>query len=157
MLLRRLALRERMQPLGSGVVELQQWRLLDRDGAPIPLTGTEMDLVAGLVSHVGQILARETLLRLAPARDGEAFDRSIDSRLARLRRKLEAHAIVLRIRPARGIGYRLEDQAPAKIQLEGSQLLRIIDRSCGGRAAIHAVPLARQTMADPSATSVPQP
>jgi DNA-binding response OmpR family regulator len=49
----------------------------------------ELDLVAAFATHPGRALGREELLRLAPARDEESFDRSIDNRVTRLRRKLE--------------------------------------------------------------------
>jgi two-component system OmpR family response regulator len=52
------------------------------------------------------VLSRDRLLELATARDSEAFDRSIDLRIMRLRRKVEpdpAHPTV--IRTVRGGGY----------------------------------------------------
>ena len=47
-------------------------------------------LVAAFALHPGRALSREDLMRLAPPRGEEGFDRSIDSRVNRLRRKLEA-------------------------------------------------------------------
>jgi DNA-binding response OmpR family regulator len=66
----------------------------------------EVDLVAAFASHPGRILSRAELLRLAPPRDGESFDRSIDHRVTRLRHKLESdpdHPQL--IKTVRGGGY----------------------------------------------------
>jgi len=50
----------------------------------------------------GRVLSRETLLGLVHARGDEIFDRAIDVRIARLRRKLGAVEV---IRTVRGVGY----------------------------------------------------
>ena len=63
-------------------------------------------LVAAFATHPGRALSREDLLRLAPARDGETYDRSIDNRITRLRRKLERDpAKPELIKTVRGAGY----------------------------------------------------
>ena len=66
----------------------------------------ELDLVAAFATHPGRVLGREDLLRLAPARDDGSFDRSIDNRITRLRRKLERDpAKPELIKTVRGAGY----------------------------------------------------
>ena len=66
----------------------------------------EVDLVAAFATNPGKVLSRDDLLRLAPPRDDESNDRSIDHRVTRLRRKLEAdpeHPQL--IKTVRGVGY----------------------------------------------------
>jgi DNA-binding response OmpR family regulator len=79
-------------------------------GAPVHLTPTEFTLLAALLRHPGQTLSREQLLDelygTAAAVDGT--DRSIDSHIKNLRRKLEAAPDAPRlIETVYGIGYRL--------------------------------------------------
>ena len=68
---------------GSGRV------LLSGDGAPVELTSGEFDLLATFVSHPNRALSRDQLLDYARNREAEAFDRSIDVQVGRLRRKIE--------------------------------------------------------------------
>lgn len=77
-------------PFGPLSVDLKGWRVLDAGGEVLALFPTEIDLIAALASHPGKVLSRDDLLRLAPAQGEEPLDRSIDNRVARLRRKLEA-------------------------------------------------------------------
>ncbi|MBI6853818.1 response regulator [Pseudomonas lijiangensis] len=55
----------------------------------IPLSGGEFDLLRVFVEHPGSILTREQLLDLCHGNGHEAFDRSIDVQVSRLRRKIE--------------------------------------------------------------------
>ncbi len=81
-------------------------RLLDGSGAEVPLTTMEFDLLLLLAARRGQVLSRETLLALAHGKEAEPFDRSIDIRITRLRRKLEPDpANPALIRTVRGQGY----------------------------------------------------
>lgn len=81
-------------------------RLLDGGGAEVPLTAMEFDLLLLLAARPGQVLSRETLLTLAHGKEAEPFDRSIDIRITRLRRKLEQDpANPALIRTVRGQGY----------------------------------------------------
>lgn len=62
--------------------------------------------MAAFASHPGRVLSREELLRLAPARSEDTLDRSIDSRVTRLRRKLDRDpARPTLIQTVRGGGY----------------------------------------------------
>jgi two-component system phosphate regulon response regulator OmpR len=63
-------------------------QLLDGD-TPLKLTTGEFAVLAALVTHPLQTLTRERLITLARGRDHEAFDRSIDVMVSRLRRRLE--------------------------------------------------------------------
>lgn len=83
-------------------------RLLTGDGAEIELTRMEFDLLMALVDHAGRVLSRDQLLNMTQNRDWDPFDRSIDIRIARLRRKIGAHAgCADLIRTVRGVGYTL--------------------------------------------------
>jgi two-component system phosphate regulon response regulator OmpR len=63
-------------------------QLLDGE-TPVKLTSGEFAVLAALVAHPFQTLSRERLIALARGREHEAFDRSIDVMVSRLRRFLE--------------------------------------------------------------------
>lgn len=81
-------------------------RLTDASGETVSLHGTEIDLIAAFAANPGKVLSRDELLDLAPSRGDDAFDRSIDSRITRLRRRLEADPAKPEIiKTVRGAGY----------------------------------------------------
>jgi DNA-binding response OmpR family regulator len=101
-----LALPEGVLPFGPYRFDTKRFRLTNAAGEEVPLAAMELDLVAAFSAHPGRVLGREDLLRLAPARDEESFDRSIDNRITRLRRKLERDpAKPELIKTVRGAGY----------------------------------------------------
>jgi two-component system OmpR family response regulator len=65
-------------------------RRLTRDGADIELSAGDYDLLCAFVRHPQRVLSRDQLMDLTKGRSWEAFDRSIDVALLRLRRKIEA-------------------------------------------------------------------
>jgi two-component system phosphate regulon response regulator OmpR len=66
----------------------------------------EFDLLKVFIEHPNQVLSRDRLLNLTRNRDWEPFDRSIDIRIARLRRKIEPDAQQPRvIKTVRNAGY----------------------------------------------------
>ena len=70
------------------------------------LTGMEFDLLRVFTEHPNQVLSRDRLLTLTRNREWEPFDRSIDIRIARLRRKIETEPDNPRlIRTVRSAGY----------------------------------------------------
>jgi DNA-binding response OmpR family regulator len=75
---------------GSFRFDLRAFSLLDTAGRPVDLSPMEVDLVAAFATNPGRVLSRDELMRLAPPRDDDSNDRSIDHRVTRLRRKLEA-------------------------------------------------------------------
>ena len=82
--------------------------MVDREGKPVPLTGTEFELLHALAEHPGQALTRDQLMNHLHGRDAGPFDRAIDVHIGRLRRKLERDpARPQLIQSSRGIGYRL--------------------------------------------------
>jgi two-component system, OmpR family, response regulator len=92
--------------------------LVSPKGKRVDLTSSEFDLLMAFVRHPGQPLSRSALLGVLRGRQWTYFDRSIDTLVARLRKKLDdgADRSPL-IRSVRGIGYvfcavveRLNDQ-----------------------------------------------
>jgi two-component system phosphate regulon response regulator OmpR len=75
--------------VGRCQLDLDTHLLVDGDGAEVPLTGMEFDLLRVFVEHANRVLTRDQLLTLTRNREWEPFDRSIDIRIARLRRKIE--------------------------------------------------------------------
>ena len=79
---------------------------LSRDGEEIPLTGGELALLQILVEHPNRILSRDRLIDLLKGYDRAPFDRSVDVRVTRLRRKIETDPKSPRyIRTVWGKGY----------------------------------------------------
>ncbi len=70
-------------------LDLTRRELRSPDQVMIPLSAGEFDLLLVFVEHPQRILTREQLLDLARGRSYEAFDRTIDVQVSRLRRKLE--------------------------------------------------------------------
>ena len=64
--------------------------VLNRDGIEIPLTFGEFNLLRVLLEHANQILSRDHLISLLKGYERSPFDRSIDVRVTRLRRKIES-------------------------------------------------------------------
>jgi two-component system, OmpR family, response regulator len=66
----------------------------------------EFDLLRAFAEHPNQVLSRDQLLTLTRNREWEPFDRSIDIRIARLRRKIEEDPERPQaIKTVRGSGY----------------------------------------------------
>jgi len=66
--------------------------LLRDDGVRVPLSTGEYDLLIALVDRPQRVLSRDQLLDLARGRAANALDRSIDTQVSRLRKKLERDA-----------------------------------------------------------------
>jgi two-component system phosphate regulon response regulator OmpR len=100
--------------MGRTWLDLDARRLTGPDGAEIPLGPSEFALLRAFAERPGRVLTREALLDLAHPRGEEHFDRSIDVRIARIRRKVEAvperPAV---IRTIRGAGYVFDSAADA--------------------------------------------
>lgn len=60
------------------------------DGSEVPLSAGDFDLLSAFVRHPQRVLSRDQLMDLTKGRSWEAFDRSIDVALSRLRRKIES-------------------------------------------------------------------
>jgi len=91
---------------GTKWLDLDAHVLRDDEGTEHPLTTSEFTLLKAFADNPKRVLSRERLLDLANARDPEAFDRAIDVRITRIRRKIEPdpdHPSI--IRTVRGAGY----------------------------------------------------
>lgn len=76
------------------------------NGAGIPLTAAEFDILLLLVRSAGKVLSRDEIAEVALGRPVGAFDRSIDNHISNLRKKLGTHERELeRIQSVRGAGY----------------------------------------------------
>ncbi len=81
-------------------------RELFRAAQKLPLTSGEFAVLKALVEHPRQPLSRERLMVLARGRDHEAYDRSIDVQISRLRKLIETDpAAPHHIQTMRGFGY----------------------------------------------------
>ncbi|MGI6245793.1 MAG: response regulator transcription factor [Pseudochelatococcus sp.] len=99
-------IRDGMVPFGALTFDLKRWKLFKPNGDEVRLYPTEIDLIAAFATNPGKILSRDDILRLAPAHGDNPVDRSVDTRVTRLRRKLDhlGHDGRL-IRTCRGNGY----------------------------------------------------
>jgi DNA-binding response OmpR family regulator len=103
---RAAALPEGSLRFGPYRFDTRRFRLCGGTGEEVPLSEMELDLVAAFATHPGKVLGREDLLRLAPPRGEDSFDRSIDNRITRLRKKLEHDPSKPElIKTVRGAGY----------------------------------------------------
>ncbi len=92
--------------MGLCQLDLDSRKLFGGDGAEIPITAMEFDLLNAFATHSDRVLTRDQLLELAHNRDWEPFDRSIDIRIARIRRKIEQDPAKPQIiKTVRGAGY----------------------------------------------------
>jgi len=83
-------------------------RRVTLDGREVVLTGHEFALLEALARRAGRVLSREQLLELAGGSAEDAFDRSIDVHVSRLRQKLGDDPKRPRlIKTIRGAGYLL--------------------------------------------------
>jgi two-component system OmpR family response regulator len=91
--------RERMAPAAQDKpkrYKFDRWtfdadrrELLADDAVATPLSTGEFDLLLVLVEHPQRTLSRDQLLDLARGRAANAFDRSMDTQVSRLRKKIE--------------------------------------------------------------------
>ncbi|MCB8836737.1 response regulator [Aurantimonas sp. VKM B-3413] len=91
---------------GTKWLDLDAQLLRDDSGEEIGLVQSEFSLLKAFAENPRRVLTRERLLDLASARDSDPFDRAIDVRITRIRKKVEpdpAHPTV--IRTVRGAGY----------------------------------------------------
>jgi len=67
----------------------QARELAREDGVTVPLSSAEFELLLALVQRPQRVLSRDQLLDLTRGRAASAFDRSIDTQVSRLRKKIE--------------------------------------------------------------------
>jgi DNA-binding response OmpR family regulator len=97
---------DKLIPFGKVCLDLNGHCLIDRDGAEQRLTATEFDLLAAFARNPNRVMSREQLLDTNYDRDDDPFDRSIDIRVTRIRKKVEVDASKPQvIKTVRGAGY----------------------------------------------------
>ncbi len=98
---------------GATFLNLAARKLYDAAGGEIVLTAMEFDLLAAFARHPDRVLSRDQLLDLAHHHHWEPYDRSIDIRIARLRRKIESDPTKPEvIKTVRGAGYLFSRRMP---------------------------------------------
>lgn len=91
----------------SWILNAEARELIRSDGVTVALSTGEFDLLLAMVERPARVLTREMLLDLARGRAAAAFDRSIDTQISRLRKKLEINPAEPRIiQTVWGGGYR---------------------------------------------------
>jgi DNA-binding response OmpR family regulator len=91
---------------GRCLLDLDTRRLFAPDGTEVPITAMQFDLMEAFLNNPNRVLSRDRLLELAHKRGDEPFDRSIDIRIARLRRKIEERPERPQtIKTVHGVGY----------------------------------------------------
>lgn len=92
--------------VGTCELDLEMQILYDPQGRELPLTAMEFDLLRVFVENPNRALNRDQIMELAHQRDWDVFDRSIDLRIMRLRRKIERIPEKPEvIKTVRGVGY----------------------------------------------------
>ncbi|WP_046863296.1 response regulator [Microvirga massiliensis] len=92
--------------IGTKWFDVDTHRLRDENGGEQVLTKSEYALLRAFSDNPKRVLSRDRLLDLADARDPDAFDRSIDVRINRIRKKIEPDPGHPRyIKTVRGLGY----------------------------------------------------
>lgn len=101
--------KERMSgtvPFGLCRLDLDAAKLFGPEGGEIAITAMEFSLLRVFSANRGRILNRDQLLEQAHDKGWEPFDRSIDLRISRIRKKIETNPAKPEcIRTVRGIGY----------------------------------------------------
>jgi two-component system OmpR family response regulator len=96
--------------LENTTIDLKAALVMHRSGEEETLSPGQVALLRLFLENPGKVLTRDDIMAAAPAESAEAFDRSIDSRIVRLRRKLSTE----RIATIRGTGYRFDP--PGNVQ-----------------------------------------
>ena len=98
----------RAQTLGDLEIDLRA-RRVQRNGTDVPLTRTEFEILALLLHRAGEVIPRDEFLDRIWGTEVYVADRTVDTHIAALRRKLEVDPENARfIQSVRGIGYRLD-------------------------------------------------
>lgn len=92
---------------GACKLDLAGHRMTNAEGEEIALTAMEFSLLKVFAEHADEVLDRDKIAELAHEQEWDPFDRSIDIRISRLRKKIEKNpANPQIIKTVRGIGYR---------------------------------------------------
>ena len=75
--------------IGRCVLDVPAHRLTDENGVEVAMSPLEFDLLKEFAAHPNRALSRDHVLNLHQQRDRDPFDRSVDLRIMRLRKKIE--------------------------------------------------------------------
>jgi len=96
---------------GNTVLSMDSGELRDADGELVLLTAMELDLLKVFAENPDTVLTRDNLLKSAHNREWDPLDRSVDIRIARIRRKIEEDPTKPKIlKTVRGAGYVFVEQ-----------------------------------------------
>ncbi|MEW9805747.1 response regulator transcription factor [Mesorhizobium marinum] len=90
--------------LENATVDLKAALVMHSSGNEEQLSPGQVALLRLFLANPRKVLTRDDIMAAAPAESADAFDRSIDSRIVRLRRKLDTESIAT----IRGAGYRFD-------------------------------------------------
>ena len=117
----RAILRRKTEPMSDHLSSMQFGSLeIDRDartisvkGQTCELTSYQFDLLVAMAERAGRVLSRDQIMEAVRGRDMEAFDRSIDVHMGRIRMAIEDDPkLPQRILTVRGVGYVFAKQQP---------------------------------------------
>jgi two-component system, OmpR family, response regulator len=96
----------KLAPFGKVALDFERHCLVDCEGETFRLTASEFDMLSVFAANPNRVISRERLLDTGGAADDEPFDRAIDIRIARLRKKIEIDPATPQvIKTIRGAGY----------------------------------------------------
>ncbi|MET0576642.1 MAG: response regulator transcription factor [Mesorhizobium sp.] len=90
--------------LENSTVDMKAAMVMHKSGNEEQLSPGQIALLRLFLAHPHKVLTRDCIIAAAPAENSDAYDRSIDSRIVRLRRKLDTESIAT----IRGAGYRFD-------------------------------------------------
>lgn len=107
---RPLSARERRQMnvacFGEAFLDFDARRLIDRNGADLPITATEFEMLSTFAQHPNKVLTRDRLLGDSSEHGSGCCDRAIDIRVTRIRKRIEVNPTRPQvIRTVRSVGY----------------------------------------------------
>jgi DNA-binding response OmpR family regulator len=88
----------------NATIDMRSALVMHRSGEEEQLSAGQIALLRLFLANPRKVLSRDEIIAAAPAENTDAYDRSIDSRIVRLRRKLDTESIVT----IRGSGYRFD-------------------------------------------------
>lgn len=92
---------------GDCCLDLNSQQLTNKNGEEVSITSMEFDLLKAFAENPNKVLNRDRLLNLAHDKDWDPYDRSIDIRITRLRKKIESDPSKPQIiKTVRGAGYK---------------------------------------------------
>jgi two-component system, OmpR family, response regulator len=96
----------KLASFGRVSLDLERHCLVDRDGETHRLTASEFDMLSIFAANPNRVISRERLLETGGGGNDEPFDRAIDIRIARIRKKIEIDPATPQvIKTIRGAGY----------------------------------------------------